>query len=95
MGMMEEIRERARAEAELLPPSLALLKSTQVQVNDLHKKINEAMQQLDQLHQCYLSQQLQLEKLLKMSNAIGLLLKKQQQLAQPMKEKSKWTFWNF
>lgn len=87
MGMMEEIRERARAEAELLPPSLALLKSTEKQVNDLHKKLNETMRQLDQLHQCYQAQQAQLEKLLKMTNAIGLLLKKQQQ-PQPKKEKT-------
>lgn len=86
MGMMEEIRERARAEAELLPPSLALLKSTEKQVNDLHRKLNDTMQQLDQLHQCYQVQQGQLEKLLKMANAIGLMLRKQQQ-AQPLKEK--------
>jgi len=85
MGLMNEIRERARAEAELLPPSLALLKSTEKQVNDLRHKFNDTMQQLDQLHQCYLAQQEQLNKLLKMVNAIGLLLKKQQQ-AQP-KEK--------
>jgi len=94
MGLMNEIRERARAEAELLPPTMALLKSTQVQVNDLHKKLNDTMQQLDQLHQCYQAQQAQLEKLLKMTNAVGLLLKKQLQ-AQPTKEKSKWTFWTF
>lgn len=80
MGMMEEIRERARAEAELLPPSLALLKSTEAQVNDLHKKLNSALEQIE-------AQQAQLEKLLKMTNAIGLLLKKQQQ-AQPTKEKT-------
>ena len=92
MGMMEKIRERAKAEAELLPPSLALLKSTEAQVNDLHKKINDLTQQLDQLHHCYQSQQAQLDKLLRMVNAIGLMLKKQQQ-AQPRKEKSKWTSW--
>lgn len=80
MGMMEEIRERARAEAELLPPSLALLKSTEAQVNDLHKKLNSALEQIEAL-------QAQLEKLLKMTNAIGLMLKKQQQ-AQPTKEKT-------
>ena len=80
MGMMEEIRERARAEAELLPPSLALLKSTEAQVNDLHKKLNSALEQIE-------AQQAQLEKLLKMTNAIGLMLKKQQQ-AQPTKEKT-------
>ncbi|GIK26489.1 MAG: hypothetical protein BroJett006_27350 [Betaproteobacteria bacterium] len=85
MGMMEEIRERARAEAELLPPSLALLKSTEKQVCDLHKKLNSAMEQIE-------AQQEQLNKLLKMVNAIGLMLKKQQQ-AQPRKEKSKWTSW--
>ena len=78
MGMMEEIRERARAEAELLPPSLVLLKSTEKQVCDLHKKLNSAMEQIE-------AQQAQLEKLLKMVNAIGLMLKKQQ--AQP-KEKT-------
>lgn len=91
MGMMEEIRERARAEAELLPPSLALLKSTEKQVNDLHHKLNDAMQQLDQLHQCYQAQQAQLGKLLKMANAIGLLVKKLQ--PNKDKEKSKWIFW--
>lgn len=85
MGMMEEIRERARAEAELLPPSLALLKSTEAQVNDLHKKLNTVLEQIE-------AQQAQLEKLMKMVNAIGLMLKKQQQ-AQPRKEKSKWTSW--
>lgn len=85
MGMMEEIRERAKAEAELLPPSLVLLKSTESQVNDLHKKLNSAMEQIE-------AQQAQLEKLMKMVNAIGLMLKKQQQ-AQPRKEKSKWTSW--
>lgn len=90
MGMMEEIRERARAEAELLPPSLALLKSTEKQVNDLHHKLNDTMQRLDQLHQCYQSQQAQLDKLLKMTNAIGLLVKK---LQPHKKEKSKWIFW--
>lgn len=72
MGMMEEIRERARAEAELLPPSLA--------------KLNDMTQQLDQLRQCYQIQQAQLDKLLKMVNAVGLLLKKQQ--PQPKKEKT-------
>lgn len=87
MGMMEEIRERARAEAELLPPSLALLKSMEKQVCDLHKKLNDTKQQLDQLHQCSLAQQEQLNKLLKMVNAVGLMLKKQQQ-AQPTKEKT-------
>lgn len=91
MGMVEEIRERARAEAELLPPSLVLLKSTESQVNDLHKKLNEMTQQLDQLNQRYLAQQAQLEKLLRMTNAIGLLVKK----LQPHKEKRKWTFWTF
>ena len=85
MGMMEEIRERAKAEAELLPPSLVLLKSTESQVNDLHKKLNSAMEQIE-------AQQAQLEKLMKMVNAIGLMLKKQQQ-AQPRKEKSKRTSW--
>ncbi len=80
MGLMDEIRERARAEAELLPPSLALLKSTEAQVNDLHKKLNSAMEQIE-------AQQAQLEKLLKMVNAIGLMLKKQQQV-QPTKEKT-------
>jgi len=94
MGLMNEIRERAQAEAELLPPSLALLKSTEKQVNDLHHKINDAMQKIDSLHQCYLAQQVQLDKLLRMVNAIGLMLRKQQQ-AQPRKEKSKWTFWTF
>jgi len=92
MGMMEEIRERARAEAELLPPSLALLKSTQAQVNDLHKKLNDQSLQLDQLHQCYQAQAAQLDKLLKMTSAIGLLVKK---LQPHRKEKSKWTFWTF
>ena len=90
MGMMDEIRERAREEAELLPPALVLLKSTESQVNDLHKKLNDTMQQLDQLHQCYQSQQAQLEQLLKMTNAIGLLVKK---LQPHKKEKSKWTSW--
>lgn len=90
MGMMEEIRERARAEAELLPPSLVLLKSTESQVNDLHKKINDLAEQLNQLHQLQQEQAAQLEKLLRMTNAIGLLLKKQQQ---PQPRKKKWTFW--
>ncbi|GAB1414515.1 MAG: hypothetical protein AMXMBFR31_23450 [Candidatus Desulfobacillus denitrificans] len=84
MGMMEEIRERARAEAELLPPSLALLKSMEKQVCDLHKKLNSAMEQIE-------VQREQLNKLLKMTNAIGLLVKK----LQPHKEKRKWTFWTF
>lgn len=79
MGMMEEIRERARAEAELLPPSMALLKSTESQVNALHKKLNTVLEQIE-------AQQAQLEKLMKMVNAIGLMLKKQQ--AQPTKEKT-------
>lgn len=90
MGLMNEIRERARAEAELLPPSLALLKSTEKQVNDLHRKLNDTLQQLDQLHQLQQAQAAQLEKLLKMTNAIGLLVKKQQQ---PQPRKKKWTFW--
>jgi len=89
MGMMEQIREQARAEAELLPPTMALLKSTQVQVNDLHKKFNDLAERLDQLHQLQQEQAAQLEKLLKMANAIGLLVKK----LQPNKEKSKWTSW--
>ncbi len=89
MGMMEEIRERAREEAELLPPSLVLLKSTESQVNDLHKKLNDTMQQLDQLHQCYQAQSAQLDQLLKMTNAIGLLVKK----LQPNRKEKKWTFW--
>lgn len=93
MGMMEEVREKARAEAELLPPSLVLLKSTESQVNDLHKKFNDLAERLDQLHQLQQAQAAQLEKLLKMTNAIGLMLRKQQQ-PQPTKEK-KWTFWNF
>lgn len=92
MGIMEEIRERARAEAELLPSSLALLKSVEKQVNDLHKKLNDTMQQFDQLHQLQQAQAAQLEKLLKMTNAIGLLVKK---LQPNRKEKSKWTFWTF
>lgn len=91
MGMMEEIRERARTEAELLPPSLALLKSTEKQVNDLHHKLNDTKQQLDQLRQCYQAQQAQLEKLLKMTNAVGLLVKK----LQPNRKEKKWTFWIF
>lgn len=90
MGMMEEIRERARAEAELLPPTMVLLRSTESQVNDLHKKINDLAQRLDQLHQLQLEQAAQLEKLLRMTNAIGLLVKKQQQ---PQPRKKKWTFW--
>ena len=80
MGMMEQIRERARAEAELLSPALVLLKSTESQVNDLHKKLNSAMEQIE-------AQREQLDKLLRMVNAIGLMLKKQQQ-AQPTKEKT-------
>lgn len=92
MGMMEEIRERARAEAELLPPTMVLLRSTESQVNDLHKKINDLAEQLSRLHQLQQAQAAQLDKLLKMTNAIGLLLRKQQ--PQPTKEK-KWTFWNF
>jgi hypothetical protein len=92
MGMMEEIRERARAEAELLPPSMVLLRSTGSQVNDLHKKLNDTKQQLDQLHQCYQAQSAQLDQLLKMTNAIGLLVKK---LQPNRKEKNKWTFWTF
>lgn len=80
MGMMDEIRERAREEAELLPPSLVLLKSTEKQVCDLHKKLNSALEQIE-------AQQAQLDKLLRMVNAIGLMLKKQQQ-AQPTKEKT-------
>lgn len=90
MGTMDEIRERARAEAELLPPSLALLKSTQLQVNDLHKKLNNTLEQIEVLHQCYQAQQAQLDKLLKMISAVGLLVKK---LQPPRKEKSKWIFW--
>ncbi len=90
MGKMEEIRERAKAEAELLPPTMALLKLTQVQVNDLHKQFNDLAERLDQLHQLQQAQAAQLEKLLRMTNAIGLLVKKQQQ---PQPRKKKWTFW--